>query len=320
MSSADILPVLIAGAGPTGLVLALTLLKNGVRVRIIQKDPQYHMGQRGAGIQPRTLEVYNLLGALPDVLKTGMSMSPMRFYKLPGGTEPLETFYMIPPEDPTPSKPFNNVWILGQYRAEEILREHLAQYGCEVELGTELRSFEQDTNGVVAHLVKRVDDEEIHESVECRWLAGADGARGVVRKQLGLTFLGEALTNQIIFGEIEASGIDREHWHVWGNSSGSGVVLLRPTELEDIFNFAITGHPDNVKIFANDEALKQALRDGTQRDDIVYGSVTWKSDYRFAELIATICHDTHQSSAGFDLRWIDELILYQMRPMFTVRV
>lgn len=68
--------------------------------------------------------------------------------------------------------------MLGQDRAEGILREHLAQYGCEVELGTELHSFEQDANHVVAHLVKRVGDEEIHESVECRWLAGADGARG----------------------------------------------------------------------------------------------------------------------------------------------
>jgi len=139
MSSADILPVLIAGGGPTGLVLALTLVKNGIRVRIIQKDPQFHAGQRGAGIQPRTLEAYNLLGVLPDVLKEGIPITPIRYYKLPGGIEPLETFYMLPPEDPTPSTPFINAWILGQNKAEEILREHLAQYGCEVELCTELR-------------------------------------------------------------------------------------------------------------------------------------------------------------------------------------
>lgn len=69
--------------------------------------------------------------------------------------------------------------------AEGILRgEHLAQYGCEVELGTELHSFEQDANHVVAHLVKRVGDEEIYKSVECRWLAGADGARGAMSLSL----------------------------------------------------------------------------------------------------------------------------------------
>jgi len=280
MSSADILPVLIVGAGPTGLVLALTLLKNGVRVRIIEKDSKYHMGQRGAGIQPRTLEVYNLLGVLPDVFKKGRSMAAIRFYKLPGGTELLDKFDMMRPEDPTPSIPYINGWFLGQDRAEAILREHLAQYGCEVELGTELRSFEQDANRVVAHLVKRAGDEEIHESIECHWLAGADGARGVVRKQLGLTFLGEALTTQIIFGEIEASGIDQEHLHIWADPAASRRVVLRPTEIDGVFSFIISGHPDNAKIFADDEELKQALRDGTQREDITYGSVTWKSDYR----------------------------------------
>lgn len=80
-------------------------------------------------------------------------------------------------------------------------------------------------------------------------------------------------------------------------------MVLRPTEMDGIFSFAIAGHQDNVKIFANDEELKQALRDCTQRDDITYGSVTWKTDYRFAELIHTIRSDTHQSSVGLVFVW-----------------
>jgi len=96
---------------------------------------------------------------------------------------------------------------------------------------------------------------------------------------LGLTFLGETLTDRRVFGEIEVSGIDREHFHVWNDAGSQTVVMLRPTETDGIFSF-ITGHPDHLKIFSDDEALKQALRDRTQRDDIIYGSVIWKTDYR----------------------------------------
>lgn len=69
--------------------------------------------------------------------------------------------------------------MLGQAKAEQVLREHLATYGCHVERGTELCSFEQNTEHVVAHLVKRDGDEEIAETVICSWLVGTDGARGL---------------------------------------------------------------------------------------------------------------------------------------------
>ncbi|KAF8903219.1 hypothetical protein CPB85DRAFT_1165833, partial [Mucidula mucida] len=53
------------GTGPTGLMLAISLAKNGIPFRIINKKQQHSLGQRGSTIQPRTLEVYNLLGFLP---------------------------------------------------------------------------------------------------------------------------------------------------------------------------------------------------------------------------------------------------------------
>ena len=67
---------------------------------------------------------------------------------------------------------------MGQNSAEEILRSHLAKFGCEVELGTALSSFQQDSERVTAVLVKTVDGKETTESVEVDWLVGADGARG----------------------------------------------------------------------------------------------------------------------------------------------
>ncbi|EED85348.1 hypothetical monooxygenase [Postia placenta Mad-698-R] len=143
-----------------------------------------------AALAYKTLEAWNLLGVLPDILSKSMGLLPMRFYKLPGGVEPAKTIDLITPEDPTPDTPYIHAQLLGQAKTEQILREHLAKYGCHVERGTELLSLEQNGSHVVAHLVKRSGDEEANESVVSRWLVGTDGARGTVRKQLGLTFLG----------------------------------------------------------------------------------------------------------------------------------
>ncbi|EED83917.1 hypothetical monooxygenase [Postia placenta Mad-698-R] len=229
MSFSHPLPVLIVGAGPSGLALALSLVQHGVQVRIIDRDQQFHIGQRGAGIQPRTLEAWNLLGVLPDILSKSMGLLPMRFYKLPGGVEPAKTIDLITPEDPTPDTPYIHAQLLGQAKTEQILREHLAKYGCHVERGTELLSLEQNGSHVVAHLVKRSGDEEANESVVSRWLVGTDGARGTVRKQLGLTFLGESLSGKFVFGEIVVKNLSRDCSHNWGSfESGMWDILHDP--------------------------------------------------------------------------------------------
>ena len=68
---------------------------------------------------------------------------------------------------------------LGQPSLEGILRSHLEKYGCSVELGTELVSFEDEGERVLAKLVKRKGGEEISETFEASYLIGADGAKGV---------------------------------------------------------------------------------------------------------------------------------------------
>ena len=59
--------VLVVGAGPTGLTLAIELARRGVAVRIIERDTTPFTGSRGDGVQPRTLEVFEDLGILPRV-------------------------------------------------------------------------------------------------------------------------------------------------------------------------------------------------------------------------------------------------------------
>ncbi|KAJ3891601.1 monooxygenase [Lentinula edodes] len=92
--------------------------------------------------------------------------------------------------------------MLGQNRQEQLLREHiLADYGIQVEWSTELKSFEQQPDHVLAHVVKVVDSKTVGETFTVDWQVGADGARGVVRKQLGLTFLGESPEMAAVTGD-----------------------------------------------------------------------------------------------------------------------
>jgi len=65
--------VLVAGAGPTGLTLALDLARRGVRVRLVEKADRFSVGSRGDGLQPRTLEVFEDLGVLDEVISAGIS-------------------------------------------------------------------------------------------------------------------------------------------------------------------------------------------------------------------------------------------------------
>ncbi|KAF8550669.1 hypothetical protein OG21DRAFT_383284 [Imleria badia] len=253
----SVAPVLVAGGGPSGLVAALTLLQNNIPVRIVTKELDYRIGQRGNGVWPRTFEVFHFLRAF-EMHQRARPIIPMREYK-PGTLEPRKTFSMIPHLDPTPSIPYNNPMFLGQPTLEGILRSHLEKYGCSVELGTELVSFEDDGERVLAKLVKRKDGEEIPETFEASYLIGADGAKGVTRKQLGLSFLGETKDNfASVVGDLclEIEGVDRKHWHLFGDRS-SDFVMLRPTDeiAPDGFQFLIATKNYEPKQLLSDEKL-----------------------------------------------------------------
>ncbi len=117
--------------------------------------------------------------------------------------------------------------IIGQYCAERILRKHLAEYNIVPELATELVSFEQNGDSVTAHLVKHDDDDDdVEETVVVDYLIGADGAHskrlpsplyllgsltqslGIVRKTLGLTFIGVTHPSDLtIVADIEIKGL-----------------------------------------------------------------------------------------------------------------
>ncbi|TFY59517.1 hypothetical protein EVG20_g7763 [Dentipellis fragilis] len=273
--------VLVVGAGPTGLAAALTLAKNGVPVRIIEKLPQHPLGQRGAGIMPRTLEVYYFLGVLEDVKKQGTFKTEMKEWK---DGVPVKTHPIMAVLEPTPIFPERQACILGQDAACCILREHLKAQGVEVELATELVRLEQHEDSVTAAIVRRQNSKEVEDTLTAKYILGADGARGVVRKILNLSFLGETRDAvNIIIGDAEVYGLDQDHWHKFGDSPDD-VAVLRPTNRsakENIFFYAVFGpNLDHDKALKDHEYFRQFVYDLAKVPELKIGKFETISNYR----------------------------------------
>ncbi|KAF9478246.1 hypothetical protein BDN70DRAFT_880202 [Pholiota conissans] len=278
-------PILIVGGGPSGLVLALALLHNGVPVRIIEKNAMPRLGQRGAGIMPRSLELFTSLRIIEEVMSSAILTPPVRLYKMPEGIEVVHEFEMSPRRSPTANNPYLNPVMLGQDKLEKIFHNALAAFGCSVELGTELLSFVQTDGRVRAKLIKRgmsqdMDSGEIEETM-FEYMIGADGARGVVRKQLGLSFLGETRhVENFVVGDIIVEGLSQKYWHMWGEASDV-LISLRATETPKLFNFVIGGRNVNYpRLAQNEDELKKCFYENTgRRTDLTFVEIPWMSQY-----------------------------------------
>ncbi|MFD3459633.1 FAD-dependent monooxygenase [Nocardia fluminea] len=204
--------VLIVGAGPVGSAAALEVARRGVRCRIIDArsdPPQY---AKAVGIQPRTLELFEAMGILREVLDAGILLRGQIVYI--NGAEVDRMDLTLPPE-----VPFGFLG-LPQYETERILRRHLESLGTRVERGVRLVGFTQDEDGVDAVLA----GPEGEHTVRARYLVGCDGAHSTVRKTLGLTFEGAAFAEQYMLGDVELDWSQPHGYTVRSTHQTNGVT------------------------------------------------------------------------------------------------
>src|SRR5262245_43459703 len=190
--------VLIIGAGPTGLALALWLTRLGVRVRIIDKTAEPGTTSRAVAVQARTLELYRQVGLADAVVEAGVKVAGVNLWVrgAKAARVPLQRLG-------EGLSPFPYPLTYPQDAHERLLIDRLDALGVKVERRTELVRFDQHPESVRA-VLKRTDGSE--EICEAASLAGCDGAHSTVREALGTGFPGGTYSGLFYVADVDAAG------------------------------------------------------------------------------------------------------------------
>lgn len=258
--------VLVVGAGPTGLALALDLARRGVHALVLERADTLFPGSRGKGLQPRTLEVLDDLG-VGDVVLAASATAPMGQIWQNG--EPVGEHDML--EDghvggPTDTEPHPRARLIPQWRTQQILFERLTALGGRVAFGTALTGVDQDADGVTAHLADG-------RTLRAAYLVAADGGRSTVRRALGIAMTGETVDPApmaVADVRLRPGALDRDHWHLFPGTDG-GFAALCPLHGTEDYQFV--ARTDSLDIPAVVAALTHlSAQDVTE--------VRWASDFR----------------------------------------
>jgi 2-polyprenyl-6-methoxyphenol hydroxylase-like FAD-dependent oxidoreductase len=201
--------VLVAGAGPAGLVLACDLARRGIDCRVIDRAQELFIGSRAKGLQPRTLEVFDDLGVIDAIRAGGAPFPEFRLYsgERVCWERSVDEMLGVPPLASVPAVPYPRPWLIPQWRTDRILADRFAALGGKVELGTALTGFAQDADGVSAATTEG--------EIRARYLVGCDGGRSTVRKALGVGFAGDIFeTERTLIGDVRADGLHGEFCHI----------------------------------------------------------------------------------------------------------
>ncbi len=187
--------VLIVGAGPTGLAIASSLMRQGIACRIIDKSKTRSEQSKALGVQAGSLEsIQQVLGdeLVQQMIDAGQLARSGVFHYNDRALFQID-FSLIP-------SLYNFILILAQSETERILENDLKQQGLSVERECELISLEEQSSCVDA-LIKKAD--ATPEEIEADFIVGCDGAHSTVRHQLNISFTGGEYTGTFILGDVK---------------------------------------------------------------------------------------------------------------------
>lgn len=246
--------VVIAGAGPTGLMLAGELALAGADVVVVERRIGRDLvGSRAGGMTPRTIEVLDQRGIADRFLSQGTIGQNGHYAGLFFDVSDLPTRH-------------NYGLALLQYRVETILADWIAELGVPVHYGREVTGFTQDDSGVHA----KVSD---GTTLRAGYLVGCDGGRSVVRKTAGIAFPGRAASTSCLVADVDMEGEPP-----WGLHRHGGFHSFFTFDGEDTVRVMVTepqiGNTAEPTLADLSEALTAVC--GT---DYGLGSATWVSRF-----------------------------------------
>jgi 3-(3-hydroxy-phenyl)propionate hydroxylase len=210
--------VLVAGGGPTGLMLAAELALAKADVAVLEQRPDLRLDEpRAKGLHARTLEILDQRGIADRFLAAGTVAQVAGFAWIPLDMRDVPTRY-------------NHGLALGQATVERLLAERAAELAVPVHRGVSVTGFEQDEDGVTVALSDG-------GTARCSYLVGCDGGRSLVRKAAGIAFEGWDPTISNLLAEVEMledppTGFRRDAtgFHSIGPRGEDGAIQVLVTE------------------------------------------------------------------------------------------
>jgi 3-(3-hydroxy-phenyl)propionate hydroxylase len=195
--------VVIAGGGPTGMMVAGELALAGVDVAIVERrECQDIEGLRAGGLHPRTIEVLDQRGIADRFVSAGQ---PIQFAPFAGTTLDISDL-------PSRHNYFLAIW---QTHVERILADWVGELGVPIYRGREVTSFVQDNTGVDVVLSDA-------RSLRAEYLIGCDGGRSLIRKKADIEFAGWDPTTSYLIAEVEMT--QEPEWGIRRSEKGINAI------------------------------------------------------------------------------------------------
>lgn len=266
----DVPAVLVVGAGPTGLAVALTLAVNGVRCRIIDCRASPNAASRALGCQPRSMEVLAALGVVDPILHKS---EPLAGAVVMCGTKELVTIPWVPPDAPYP-----HTYVFRQSVLEDVLRERLAQLGVAVEWNAEFVDLEDQSVATLAD----------GQRIAARWIVGCDGAHSRVREAAGIAFEGRSTGEVHYLADVSFRQDDRVPGPAMWLARDGPLMLMPlpgdPAVWRMFVDVTDEDHPSSEPARETLQALldRRALGPGRTTIDAVHWTSTYRTNLRLA--------------------------------------
>lgn len=208
-------PVLVVGAGPTGLTVAVSLWQQGVPCRVIDKLLEPSDKSKALAIHARSLEMFEIMGLADKMVGQGNICGGFSMYTGKTRLARVSTADV--------DSPFPYILMLSQAEIERILTAKLESLGGKIERGVELTAMSEVKEAVSVTLNHSNGEEE---TATYSWVVGCDGAHSKVRKLLNLTFEGSAYEEQFGLADIDIdSGIAEDEVTTFFHEDGALVFF-----------------------------------------------------------------------------------------------
>lgn len=256
--------ILIVGAGPSGLSMAIFLSELGYKPQIIDKKASIGIHSKALGVNPRTLEIFERYGITERFLTNGRKMDAVNIWK---GDKYI---YKNKLSEVNHKYPF--MLIQPQKESEEILLDEVLKRNINVEYGTELIAFEQKDEQKREQKDQQycaaVQEANTKTERNINYIIGADGGHSKVREKLGIEYKGFRYDEEWEIFDLELDmNLNKDEGHVRVFPEG-GMIMIRLK--------------DNVwRLAGNMKGLLNYLPKDTK-----IGSISWESKFRIHHKIA----------------------------------